>query len=376
MSTNNPDLPPDPEDMFNDTRMSIGDHIEDLRTHLLRALKGFVIGMVIGLWPLGPWVVSVIVAPLEDQLQKFEQRKLDKDLSLAKEQRANGTIRTPPIHLDVLMRKRTGDAAPKVLEILTFNMEQMLVDLDVHQYLDKDLRDKGGYDTMEMIIENPDEFNERMMKDASKVRRKSVTTMDITEAFIIYFQISLGTGLVLSSPWVFYHIWAFIAAGLYPHEKKLVHIYMPFSLFLFLAGVLVCEFLVMPRAIEAMLWFNEWLDLDATLRLEEWLSFALLMPVVFGLSFQTPLVMLFAHKIGVVTVEWFREKRRIAWFAMCIFAALITPSVDPVSMLLLWVPMGGLYELGIVMCVYQGGEEEGLAEWEQEEQKSGEIVEV
>jgi sec-independent protein translocase protein TatC len=140
--------------------------------------------------------------------------------------------------------------------------------------------------------------------------------------------------------------------------------------------VLVCEFLVMPRAIEAMLWFNEWLDLDATLRLEEWLSFALLMPVVFGLSFQTPLVMLFAHKIGVVTVEWFREKRRIAWFAMCIFAALITPSVDPVSMLLLWVPMGGLYELGIVMCVYQGGEEEGLAEWEQEEQKSGEIVEV
>jgi sec-independent protein translocase protein TatC len=175
---------------------------------------------------------------------------------------------------------------------------------------------------------------------------------------------------------VFYHIWAFVAAGLYPNEKKLVHVYLPFSLALFLGGVVICQFAVMPRAVEAMLWFNEWLDLDATLRLEEWLSFALLMPVVFGLSFQTPLVMMFAHKIGVITVDMYREKRRIAWFSMSIFAALITPSVDPVSMLFLWVPMGCLYELGILLCVYQGGEDQGLAEWELEDQRKGELVEV
>jgi sec-independent protein translocase protein TatC len=150
---------------------------------------------------------------------------------------------------------------------------------------------------------------------------------------------------------------------------------LPFSLFLFISGVLICQFMVMPKAIEAMLWFNEWLGLAADLRLNEWLSFALMMPLVFGVSFQTPLVMMFLHKVGIVTVETFRGRRRIAWFLMAVFAAVITPSVDAFSMLFLWVPMGALYELGILLCVYQK-QEESLAEWEQDEKKSGELVEV
>ena len=114
--------------------------------------------------------------------------------------------------------------------------------------------------------------------------------------------------------------------------------------------------------------------MSADLRLNEWLSFALMMPIVFGASFQTPLVMMFLHKIGLLSVQTFREKRRIAWFVMAVFAAVITPSVDAFSMLFLWVPMGALYELGILLCVYQG-EQDALAEWEQEE-KTGELVEV
>ena len=70
---------PDPEDMFNDTRMSFGDHIEDLRSHLLRALKGFVVGMVLGIWPLGPWMLAIIVDPLDQQLYEFEVRKLKRE---------------------------------------------------------------------------------------------------------------------------------------------------------------------------------------------------------------------------------------------------------------------------------------------------------
>src|SRR5207244_446089 len=93
---------------------------------------------------------------------------------------------------------------------------------------------------------------------------------------------------------------------------------------------------------------NEWLGLEPDLRLNEWLSFALLLPLVFGLSFQTPLVMLFMAKIGIMDADAFRRKRRIAWFAMAFFAAIITP-IDALSMILLWIPMCGLYELGILM---------------------------
>src|SRR5262249_39623466 len=124
-------------------------------------------------------------------------------------------------------------------------------------------------------------------------RRPALSTMNVMEGFMVYIKVCAFTGLVISSPWVFWQIWAFVAAGLYPHEKKYVHRYLPISLGLFLAGVVVCEFMVIPKAIEALLWFNEWLGLEPDLRLNEWLSFALLLPLVFGLSFQTPMVMLF-----------------------------------------------------------------------------------
>ena len=182
-------------------------------------------------------------------------------------------------------------------------------------------------------------------------KRPTLSTLSISEAMMVYMKVSLVTGFVIGSPWIFFQVWSFVAAGLYPHEKKYVHYYLPFSLGLFLVGVLVCEFLVMPKAVEALLWFNQWLGLEPDMRLSEWLGFAIMMPVVFGLSFQTPLIMLFLNRIGIMTVDSFREKRRIIWFLMAIFAAIITPSVDPYGMLFLWVPMCLLFELGIYLCM-------------------------
>jgi sec-independent protein translocase protein TatC len=171
------------------------------------------------------------------------------------------------------------------------------------------------------------------------------------EAFMVYMKVCMVCGIVVGSPWIFYQLWAFVGAGLYPQEKRYIHVYLPFSLMLFLAGVFMCEFLVIPKAIKGLLWFNEWLGLEPDLRLNEWLGFALLLPLVFGLSFQTPLVMLFLAKIGVFDADSFRRKRRMAWFAMAIFAAVITP-IDALSMILLWVPMCALYELGIWLVQY------------------------
>src|SRR5262249_12373614 len=182
-------------------------------------------------------------------------------------------------------------------------------------------------------------------------KRFALTTLNVQEAFMVWLKVSLATGFVLGSPWIFYQIWAFVAAGLYPHEKKYVHVYLPLSLGLFIFGVIICEFFVMPKAVEALLWFNEWLGLEPDMRLNEWLGFAIMMPIVFGVSFQTPLVMLFLNRIGIMSVDGYREKRRIIWFLMAVFAAVITPSTDPASMLFLWVPMCLLFELGIWLCL-------------------------
>lgn len=166
-------------------------------------------------------------------------------------------------------------------------------------------------------------------------------------------------------------MWSFIAAGLYPHEKRYIHRYLPLSIGLFLAGVVMCEFVVLPNAIQALLWFNEWLHLEPDLRLNEWLTFALILPLVFGVSFQTPLVMLFFGKLGILDADSYRKKRRIAWFVMAAFAGFITP-IDALSMLLLWLPMCALYELGILLVQYTTHP----TETEEESMSSEEMIEV
>jgi sec-independent protein translocase protein TatC len=361
---------PDPEDMFKDTRMSFGDHIEDLRTHLLRALKGLAIGMIFGFWPLGPYVLEILNAPVVQELNAFEERKLEREIAKNRERVKNSGIAVQPAVNEYWVdRNRLAEdlglpvKAPPAVEYK-----------DPKNPTPEEEVRAQGFIKLRMAEADPVAAAENAQRAALKLRPKGVTTLGITEMFMVYMKVSFFTGLVLSSPWVFYHLWMFIAAGLYPNEKRLVNYYLPFSLFLFVAGVCLCEFFAMAQAIRAMLWFNEWLGVDADLRLNEWLSFAILMPIVFGLAFQTPLVMMFLHKTGLVTVAMMREYRRISWFGMALLAALLAPAPDAYSLLLLWVPMVGLFELGILLCVWQG-EQGKLFQWEEEE-KSNEMIEV
>ncbi len=157
------------------------------------------------------------------------------------------------------------------------------------------------------------------------------------------------TGLVLASPWVFYQIWAFIAAGLYRHERLYVRKFLPMSLGLFLGGVLLCFFAVLPVTLSILLEFNIMLGIEPSLRLTDWMGFATILPVVFGVCFETPLVMLFLAKIGVFTADDFRKKRKYAYLIMIVVAAVLTPGPDVFSQCMLAVPMAGLYELGIFL---------------------------
>src|SRR5262249_53673915 len=145
-------------------------------------------------------------------------------------------------------------------------------------------------------ITNPYEYALAMDGIQKIIRPPMLTTLAVQEGFVVYFKVAIMTGFVLGSPWIFYPIWMFIAARRYPHEKKYVNTFLPFSLGLFLAGVFVCELFVMSRAVAALLWFNEWLGFAPDLRLNEWLGFAIWMPLVFGICFQTPLAMLFIQR--------------------------------------------------------------------------------
>jgi sec-independent protein translocase protein TatC len=361
---------PDPDDMFADTRMTFGEHIEDLRTHLIRAIYGFILGMVIALF-FAKGILGVITAPVDRELDRFEARYA---ANRKREMIANPQILKdiPPIFVPEVWIQRDGRQAdqravlPGMVPSIAGWMRDLGFAFDPRQF-------KGeNWEKVGMFMPNPLEWAEQVGELQRILKPRRLTTLSIQEGFVVFFKVAIMAGFVIASPIVFWQLWSFVAAGLYPTEKRLVHVYLPFSLGLFIAGVLVCQFVVIPKAVAALLWFNEWLGFQPDLRLNEWLGFAIFMPVVFGLSFQTPLVMLFLYLVGLFDIDTYKEKRRMAFFLMAVFAAVITPSTDAFSMMFMWVPMCFLYEVGIWLCMFKRREETEY--WEADEPH--ELVEV
>src|SRR5690606_18567460 len=130
-----------------------------------------------------------------------------------------------------------------------------------------------------------------------------VQSLGAEEAFMIWLKAALIAGIVISAPWVFWKIWEVVAAGLYPHEKHYVKVYLPFSLALFFAGAALAFFFVFEPVLGFLFSFNKSLNIDPDPRISEWLSFVLFLPLGFGISFQLPLVMLFLQRLGIIAVE-------------------------------------------------------------------------
>ena len=349
---------PDADDLFADTRMSFGDHIEDLRGHLWRAVIGFGIAMLLS-FSFSVYVLEFIQKPVVAALKEFhirQQIKKRKELRNSSDPNAN---RAKEVAFEVRPNDLAGAFAalleqPPPLGAAALDKEELAAKNALKSMLAKQFPppapeaapDEVGIPLV--LLLRPSE-NPLSMDDPSKL-----IVLSITEGMMVWLQVSFLCGLVLGSPWIFYQIWSFVDAGLYANEKRLVNVYMPFSLTLFLAGVFLCEFVVIPQAVKVLLEFDEWLGVDANLRLEDWLSFALIMPVVFGVSFQTPMVMLLLAKIGIFDANSFRAKRRIAWFVLVVLAALIMPTQDPWTILMMQVPLIALYEFGIILAAYAG----------------------
>jgi sec-independent protein translocase protein TatC len=321
----------DPEDLFAHTRMSLGDHIEVLRVHLIRALLGFVVAFCISLL-FGQWLSRFIAAPVETELMKFYQRRLDTAQQKAKEGRKEYEMANVPKERVLKLNRRDlfnalGLPEPQV----DGGNEQEWVEV------------KEQFRPLERVVEQG-------IAQQLLIRPPLLSALDITEGFIVFFKVCAYAAIVMASPWVFWQLWSFIAAGLYPHEKKLVHVYLPISLGLFLAGVCLAEFVVIPKAVEYLLDFDEWMHVEPDLRLSPWLSFALMTPLVFGIAFQTPLIMFFLERIGIVDVSLYVKHRRIAIFILAVIAAFLAAAPDAFNMLALAVPLWCLYELGILLC--------------------------
>jgi sec-independent protein translocase protein TatC len=176
-----------------------------------------------------------------------------------------------------------------------------------------------------------------------------LAVLSTTAGIGVYFQVALIAGAMLASPWIFYQLWLFVSAGLYPRERRYVTTAVPSSAGLFIAGAAFYLFVMAVPMLRFLIGFGNWLGVKPIVTLEEHIRQMTTMMLVCGLSFQMPLVVLILAKMGLVTLAKLHHFRRHVIVAILLVAAIATPSPSPLDQIILAVPMWLLYELGVLL---------------------------
>ena len=383
-------------DLFDDSTMTFGEHLEELRTRLIKALYGVAVGAAVGFF-IGGWVIEKIKQPLVGTLEKYEYLEqaqaagkikaegpwewlkrqagltLFEDSPVPDDEAAERPVDDPPP--DDSAAETTDTATPDTVigdgetteDVAKPDAGGLPEPPDPNEFLVVNAGARGLAEalrgvvpalTEDAVAEIPEDrlvpitlqspvFAE--LKQALNERVRPIT-LTVQEGFFTYLKVSLVVGVVLASPWIFYQAWLFVAAGLYPHERRYVYRFGPMSLGLFFVGAAFAWLAVIPFALDFFIGFSTRLGLEPNIQIGQWIGFAVILPVVFGIAFQMPLLMLFVERIGVLEVADYREKRAIATLVMAVLSAVLTPQ-DPITLLMMLIPLMLLYQLGIWLCV-------------------------
>ena len=321
------------DDLFQDSTMTFGEHIEELRAHLIRAIYGIVVALAVTIG-FGTYVVEIIIYPVEQQLKSWVNASMERRIEEMEQAEADlPEDQKEMVHLELILSVESLEQLGRALA------PGQAVEPPKHPI------------TLPITASMTKVVRELSTPLAEVSGRHLLKTLSAQEAFMVYFKAALGAAVVLASPWVFLQIYSFIAVGLYAHERRFVNMSLPFSVGLFLTGVAVCYFLIFPFMLDFFLGVNNWMDLEPQIRLSEWIGFAVLLMIIFGVMFQLPLFMLVLERVGIVTHDQLAGKRKLAILIMFIVAAIATPA-DPTTQVLLAVPMCFLFELGLFLMRY------------------------
>ena len=312
------------DDLFDNSVMTFGEHLEELRHCLIRAIICLAAGAAIGLF-FADDIVRYVQDPLRDAIVSNRADRSVERLGLPKDDPRMDAVRN-------LLAERGLEA-------------EVVYDL-------------GGDGSVVIDPSDPEALAEAVATGATfeprvQLRKtaRGVSSLKIEEPFGVWIKAGLIAGAVIASPGIFYYLWSFVAAGLHAHERKYVYVYLPFSVALFVAGVSLAFWVALQYVIGFLLDFNDSLDVSVDLRLSYYVNFVLLLPLGFGVAFQLPLVMLFLQRIGLFETDQYVASWKVAVLVIFVVAMIVTPA-DVASMFLLAVPLLALYALGIALCQF------------------------
>jgi sec-independent protein translocase protein TatC len=307
-----------------DSTMSLGDHLEELRARLILAILGLVIGAIVCLVPfVGKRIIGFIERPYLNVVKAHPDKFR--------------TLPAEPNSIEFIQRLWTN-----LVEGLASDPNAPSVDPNLITFL------QGVYaDTMTAWASDAESSAGSSTRDQIPPGYR-LKTLAPADAIVSYMKISLISGLILASPWVFYQLWMFVAAGLYEHERQYVRRAVPFSAALFVCGALFFLFVVAPISMRFFLKFGAYINVEPNWTLQKYVSFVTILMLVFGIAFQTPIAIFILNRTGLVSIESLRSSRKFVLLGVFVVAAMTTPP-DVVSQITLAIPLYMLFELGIIL---------------------------
>jgi sec-independent protein translocase protein TatC len=180
---------------------------------------------------------------------------------------------------------------------------------------------------------------------------------NLPEMFFAYIKVAFIAGIMAASPLIFYQLWMFIAPGLYRKEKKMAIPFVVSSTILFVGGALFGYFVVFPFGFKFFIGFsNEYVK--ALPSVKQYFSFSMKLLLAFGAVFELPVIIFFLSKMGIVTPQFLRQKRKYAILLTFALAAILTPP-DVITQCMMAGPLIVLYEIGILVSRIAQKKKEG-----------------
>ena len=181
--------------------------------------------------------------------------------------------------------------------------------------------------------------------------RRALVSIEVTENMAIFMRVSMLSGFVLAMPVIVYQIVRFVLPGLTDRERRWLLLGVPFASLLFVVGVYFTWRIMLPTALPFLINF---LGITTQVRPNNYFEFATSLMFWIGLAFEMPLVIMFLAKLGFVKASQLIKYWRHAVVVMAIVAAVVTPTIDPINMSLVMLPLGGLYVISIVLATIAG----------------------
>ena len=317
------------DDLFEKSSMSFGDHLEELRRALIKASIWLAVGLAVGL-PSATTVLKFMQVPLQKSLNKYFDKKNKEEM------KASAKADLSPELSQWLIDEK------KISQVVFLDLNRIKAALDgTLSEKETSKPDSLGLPNVESLVA----FRQYTGINAN------AESLGLQEPFLLWFKAGLVVAFLVASPGIFFHIWQFISAGLYPHERRYVYFFLPTSLGLFWAGAALAFFVIFNMVIDFLLEFNASLGIEASPRVTDYMEFAVLLPLGFGVSFQLPLVMLVLERLGILSVQLYLSQWRMAILIIAFLSMILTPN-DVGSMLGMAIPLIGLYFVGIAMCKY------------------------